>query len=110
MGVLERGVPGTLEAGEGTFTWGVRRRERMGVLERGVPGTLEAGEGTFTWGVRRRERMGVLERGVPGTLEAGEGTGELVCEEDVSDAELLPEIYTGNGNVKPKKVGVRPFL
>jgi hypothetical protein len=37
--------------------------------------------------------MGVLDRGVPGTLEAGEGTGELVCEEDVSEAELLPEIY-----------------
>jgi len=42
-------------------------------------------------GVRRRERMGVMERGVPGTLEAGEGTGELVCEEEVSEAELLPE-------------------
>ncbi len=41
----------------------------------------------------RSERIGVLDRGVPGTLEAGEGTGELVCEEDVSDAELLPEIY-----------------
>jgi hypothetical protein len=44
-------------------------------------------------GVSRSERMGVLDRGVPGTLEAGEGTGELVCEEDVSEAELLPEIY-----------------
>jgi len=52
--------------------------------------------------------MGVLDRGVPGTLEAGEGTGELVCEEDVSEAELLPEIP--ETEISNLGVGVRRFL
>ena len=52
----------------------------------------------YACGVSRSERMGVLERGVPGTLEAGDGTGELVWDDEVSDAELLPMKITKNCN------------